>query len=328
MIVITGGAGFIGSVLAAELEARGLGPLMISDWLGTGEKWKNIAKRTLHEIVPPPQLAATLEAYAGQITGVFHMGAISETSWTDGDAIVENNVRLSIDLWNWCAKHSVPFIYASSAATYGGGEAGFKDDNDPAALAALRPLNLYGWSKQVVDRRFIDVARTGGPAPPRWAGFKFFNVFGPNEYHKGPMRSVVVQVFEGMLQGKPASLFKSSNPNYADGGQMRDFVWVHDVVDAMIWFYQHGRDGGIYNLGSGKARSFADLATAVFEAAGRKPEIRYIDMPESLKDRYQYFTEGDMGRLRAAGWPRNSTSLEQGVEEYVRHYLSKSDRYA
>lgn len=327
MIVITGGAGFIGSVLAAEIERRALGPVVIADWLGDQDKWKNISKRQIHDLVSPCNLIAALGAYGKDVKAIFHMGAISDTSCRHGDEIVENNLRMTFDLWNWCCINRVPFIYASSASTYGDGTQGFNDDCSSGALAALRPLNLYAWSKHVADRKFAALDAASGPTPPLWAGFKFFNVFGPNEYHKGEMRSVVYKTFERIRSGNSAILFKSDRRDVSDGGQMRDFVWVDDVVDAMIWFYQSSPRSGIYNLGSGHARSFADLAAAVFSSMGLPLAIEYVEMPEALKGGYQYFTRASMDRLRTAGWKTPSTSLEQGVETYVRYYLLANDRY-
>lgn len=327
MLIVTGGAGFIGSNLIAELEARRLGPVVVVDELGRGDKWRNLAKRALYDIAPPTRLSEVLGRYASRISGVFHLGAISETTWTDADAIVERNIRLSFDLWDWCTAHGVPLIYASSAATYGDGTAGFDDAQDSKALARLRPLNLYGWSKHVVDRKFLSVAAAGGATPPRWAGFKFFNVYGPNEYHKGPMRSMALQLFEQISRNEPARLFKSQCPNCADGEQLRDFVWIDDVTDAMIWMLQTGTQSGVFNLGSGKARSFADLARAVFGTLGKEPHLEFIDMPPHLHGRYQYYTEARLDRLRAAGWRRNTTSLEDGVRTYVRDCLQREDRY-
>ena len=327
MLIVTGGAGFIGSNLLAELEARGLGPLVVIDELGSGDKWRNLAKRALYDVAPPARLPEILARYAPRVSGIFHLGAISDTTWTDGNAIVEHNIRLSFDLWDWCASHRIPLIYASSAATYGDGAAGFDDAQSCEALARLRPLNLYGWSKHVVDRKFLAVASSGGPAPPHWAGFKFFNVYGPNEYHNWPMRSVALQLFEQINRGEPARLFKSGRPDCVDGGQLRDFVWVDDVTDAMIWMFQSGAQSGVFNVGSGKARSFAELARAVFEALGKESHLQFIDMPPHLQERYQYYTEARLDRLRVAGWRRNTTSLEHGVRAYVRGYLVQEDRY-
>lgn len=325
MIIVTGGAGFVGSNLVAELESRGLGPIIVSDRLRSSGKWKNIAKRQIFDIVPPEALASVLATYKGHVRAIFHLGAISDTTCTDGDAILANNVRLSFDLWDWCCENAVPFIYASSAATYGDGTHGFHDDDSPAGLAALRPLNLYGWSKHMVDRKFAAIAHAGGPTPPIWAGFKLFNVYGPNEYHKGHMSSVVPQLFRQIAQGQRARLFKSNHLDYEDGGQRRDFVWVGDVVDAMLWQLESGRESGIFNLGTGTARSFGDLARAVYAALDRPAEIEFVEMPPHLKDCYQYFTQADIGRLRSGGWTRDVTSLERGVRTYVENYLTADD---
>lgn len=327
MLIVTGGAGFIGSNLLAGLEAHDMGPLIVVDTLGTGDKWRNIAKRSLHDVIEPRALPRFLEVHSASIAGIFHIGAVSDTTCTDADAIVESNIRCSLDLWDWCAAHRVPLIYASSAATYGDGSKGFHDAQTNEELAQLRPMNLYGWSKHLVDRKVLSIATAGGRTPPVWAGFKFFNVYGPNEYHKGAMRSVVLQVFEQIGRGEPARLFRSAHAEYADGGQLRDFVWVDDVVNAMIWIFKDGHQSGIFNLGSGKARSFADVARAVFAALGKRPQIEFVDMPEELKGRYQYFTEARMNRLQAAGWRRDATLLEDGVRQYVCDYLATTDRY-
>ena len=245
------------------------------------------------------------------------MGAISATTERDGDRLVSQNVRLSLDLWNWCAERGVPFVYASSAATYGDGLEGFDDDGSPAGLARLKPMNGYGWSKHMVDRRIaMDVAE-GRPAPPVWAGLKFFNVYGPGEAFKGDMRSVALKLYETLSAGGQATLFKSHDPQYADGGQLRDFVYVADCAAVVLWILAQKRFSGLYNLGTGQARSFADLATAVFTAMGQAPDIRYVDMPEAIQGRYQYFTEARMDRLRAAGFTAPFHSVEDGVAAYV-----------
>jgi len=235
---------------------------------------------------------------------------------------------LSLSLWEWCAAAGVPFLYASSAATYGAGEAGFDDDGSPEALARLRPLNLYGWSKHVFDRRVADLLRRGRRRPPQWAGLKFFNVYGPNEYHKGGMISVVKRKFDEIAAGGPARLFRSRRPEIADGEQKRDFIWVGDCVSVVLWLIDTPSVSGLFNLGTGRARSYLDLARAVFAAVGREPEIAFIDMPENLAGQYQYFTEARMERLRKAGYALPFTSLEQGVETYVRRYLMAEDAYA
>ncbi len=327
MIVVTGGAGFIGSNLVAALEARGAGEIVICDRLGDGEKWRNIAKRELADFVAPEALLKYLDAHAGGIEAVFHMGAISATTEIDADLLIDNNFGVSHDLWRWCARHGSRLIYASSAATYGDGAQGFDDDPSPAGLARLRPLNAYGWSKHLFDRRVARIAEEAGPRPAQWAGLKFFNVYGPNEYHKGAMRSVAHQTYERIASGRPARLFRSHNPDYEDGGQLRDFVWVDDCVDVMLWLLDHPGTSGLFNLGTGKARSFADLATAAFRALDREPDIEFVDTPAELRDRYQYFTEAGMSRLRAAGYEAPFTSLEDGVATYLRDYLATGDPY-
>jgi len=325
MILVTGGAGFIGSNLVAALEARGAN-VVVSDFLGDGEKWRNLAKRRLHDFLPPAELAAWLAGRRG-IEAVFHLGAISATTATDGDAVMRHNFNLSLALWRWCAEARRPFIYASSAATYGDGTEGFDDDNDPDALARLRPLNLYGFSKHLFDRRAIHAAAGDPGAPPHWAGLKFFNVYGPNEYHKGSMKSVVAQLYPKVKAGEPARLFKSHHPDYEDGGQRRDFVHVDDCVAVMQWLLEHPEANGLFNVGSGTARTFRELAEATMRAIGREPAIEYIEMPESIRDRYQYHTCAELGRLRAAGFTRPMTRLEAGVTDYVSRYLDTSDPY-
>jgi ADP-L-glycero-D-manno-heptose 6-epimerase len=327
MIVVTGGAGFIGSNLLAGLAARGRHDLAVVDWLGQGEKWRNIAKRELAALVPPPELFAFLDAHAPEIEAIFHMGAISTTTETDSDLIAETNFTLSLRLWDWCSWRGARLIYASSAATYGDGTAGFDDDGSVAGLARLRPLNPYGWSKHVFDRRVARLVDTGQPQPPQWAGLKFFNVYGPNEYHKGAQQSVVAHIFPQANAGRPARLFRSHHADYADGGQSRDFVWVGDCVASMLWLYDHPEVSGLFNLGSGTARSFLDLANAVFRALGREPAIEYVDTPEELRPKYQYFTEARMERLRDAGYDRPFASLEDGIARYVGDYLTRPDPY-
>lgn len=327
MIVVTGGAGFIGSNLVASLEAAGVADVAVVDWLGSGDKWRNLAKRSLAAMVEPEDLMPFLERNAGAIEIIFHMGAISDTTATDADLIMRTNFTLPLELWEWCARNGTRFIYASSAATYGDGSAGFDDRQDIAALKRLRPMNAYGWSKHVFDLRVARLIETGAPRPPQWVGLKFFNVYGPNEHHKGGQRSVAVQIHEHAVANAPATLFKSHNPNYADGGQLRDFVWVGDVCDAMVWLKDHPEVNGLFNLGSGKARSFADLAKAVFRAMNREPQIRYIETPEAIRAKYQYFTEAKMERLRAAGYRKPMTELEDGVGQYVRDFLQAPDPY-
>lgn len=316
LYVVTGGAGFIGSNIAAALAARGE-RVVVVDRLGEGDKWTNLAPVVLHDIVRPEDFSDWLADYGEQVAAVVHMGAISATTERDGDRLVSENVRLSLNLWEWCAATQTPFVYASSAATYGDGLQGFDDDGSPEGLARLKPMNGYGWSKHMVDRRIaLDVAE-GRPVPPVWAGLKFFNVYGPGEAFKGDMRSVALKLYETLSAGGQATLFKSHNPRYADGGQLRDFVYVADCAAVVLWILAQTRFSGIYNLGTGQARSFRDLATAVFTAMGRAPEIRYVDMPEAIRDRYQYYTEARMDRLRAAGYTAPFYSVEDGAAAYV-----------
>jgi ADP-L-glycero-D-manno-heptose 6-epimerase len=327
MIVVTGGAGFIGSNLVAGLERAGEHEIAVIDWLGEEDKWRNIAKRELAAVVAPEDSFEFLGRHAGDIDTVFHMGAVTSTTETDADLIIQTNLALSLRLWEWCARHDARFIYASSAATYGDGAQGFDDDGAIEALAKLKPLNPYGWSKHAFDRRVARLVASNAPRPKQWAGLKFFNVYGPNEHHKGAMKSVAAQIFPAVEAGDPAILFRSHNPDYPDGGQKRDFVWVGDCVDVMLWLHDRPAVNGLFNMGTGHARSFADLAAAAFRALGKEPEIDYVDTPEEIRDRYQYFTEAKMERLRAARYAAPFTELEDGVARYVRDYLSQPDPY-
>ena len=327
LALVTGGAGFIGSVAAARLIADGW-DVAVCDWLGAADagKWKNLAKHPIADFVPPEDLFDWLEAHRGELGAVVHMGAISSTTEADADLIARTNIVLSRRIWDWCVEAGVRLIYASSAATYGDGEQGFSDDDDLASLSALRPLNAYGWSKASFDimaRRSADAGR----APPQWAGLKFFNVYGPNEYHKGGMRSVAHQLYPRAAAGHELSLFRSHREGYADGGQMRDFVYVKDCAEVIAWLAQAPQVGGVFNLGSGKASSFKALAEAVLAACESTGAIAYIDTPEAIRDRYQYFTEARVDRLRAAGYTAPFTPLEAGVTDYVRNYLATADPY-
>ncbi|HEY0833075.1 MAG TPA: ADP-glyceromanno-heptose 6-epimerase [Azospirillum sp.] len=327
MIVVTGGAGFIGSNLVAGLAGRGITDIAVADRFRDGDKWRNLAKRELKALVRPDDVLPFLDQHAAEVDVVFHMGAISATTERDVDKIVANNVALSMELWRWCAWRGARFIYASSAATYGDGTAGFDDDGSVEALAALRPLNPYGWSKHLFDRYVARAVLNGEPAPPQWAGLKFFNVYGPNERHKGDMMSVVAKLHPALAAGQPARLFKSHRAGCADGGQARDFIHVDDCVAVMLWLLDTPEVSGLFNVGTGKARSFKDLAEATFAALGMDPRIEYIDMPEQLRDKYQYFTQASTGRLRAAGFTHPFTELEEGVRRYVRDFLTQPDPY-
>jgi ADP-L-glycero-D-manno-heptose 6-epimerase len=325
MIVVTGGAGFIGSNLQAALVRRGHETVVV-DWLGSEGKWRNLAKHPPTRIIPPGEIDAFLESRP-PIETMFHLGAVSETTATDGDAVWQTNVELSRTIWHWCVDHDVRLVYASSAATYGDGTAGFDDDATPAALQRLRPLNLYGWTKHAFDLRVASAVANRRPHPPQWAGLKFFNVYGPNEYHKGRMVSVVKVKHDEVAAGGPARLFRSTEPGLADGDQRRDFIWVGDVVETLLWFLDTPGVSGLFNLGTGQARSYLDLANAVCDAAGRPRDIEFIDMPEALRGQYQSFTQASMNRLRAAGYPGQFTPLEEGVRRYVQDYLSQPDHY-
>ena len=325
IVVVTGGMGFIGSNIVANLVDSA--DVVVCDRPSQDDRWRNIAKHDITDLVMPEQLDDYLAAHRTTIDAVIHMGDISSTTERDVDRIVRTNFMLSRDLWRWCTDNERRFIYASSAATYGSGEAGFVDDDQPGALARLRPLNAYGWSKHLFDRWVARQLARGGPRPPQWAGLKFFNVYGPNEYHKGSMKSVVAQIFPRAAAGEAVPLFRSHNPEYADGGQLRDFVWVGDCVRVVEWLLRTPQTNGLYNVGTGTARSFADLATAVFAALGREPRIEYVDTPLEIRERYQYFTKADVSKLRRAGFSEPFTELEDGVTEYVRRYLATNDPY-
>lgn len=328
MIIVTGGAGFIGSNLVAGLEEAGHKDIVVCDVFGTDDKWRNLAKRELKDIVHPDRLFDYLETHKDTIDVIFHMGAISSTTEQDVDLIVETNVVLSRRLWKWCGKNQKRFIYASSAATYGDGNQGFKDFQKPEELSKLQPLNAYGWSKHVFDRRVSRILETNNePIPKQWAGLKFFNVYGPNEYHKDDQMSVICKLYPQVVAGATAKLFKSHHHKYEHGGQLRDFVYVKDCVDVMLFLISQPQTNGLFNVGTGEARSFKDLAEATFKAAGKEPKINYIDMPEQLREKYQYFTQADMNKLRQAGYNNDFTSLEDGVRDYVENYMACEDRY-
>jgi ADP-L-glycero-D-manno-heptose 6-epimerase len=326
MLVVTGGGGFIGSVLTARLNAAGYGDIVIVDRFGEGEKWRNIARRDFCEIVAIERLMEWLERFGDDVEAIFHLGAISSTWAVDADAVIAANLSSPIALWRWCARARKRLVYASSAATYGDGAAGFDDRGDVAALKRLRPLNLYGWSKHAFDLWAAREA-AAGRAPPFWTGLKFFNVFGPNEYHKAEMMSLVAQNYRKIAEGLPVRLYKSHRPDIADGAQCRDFVYVKDCAEVMLWLFEHGHDSGLYNLGSGQARSFRDLIEATAAACGRAPIIEYVETPPEIRPNYQYFTEARMGKLRAAGYTAPFTPLEEAVRDFVTRHLAQPDPY-
>lgn len=326
MILVTGGAGFIGSNIVAALNGRGL-PVAVCDFLGEEGKWRNLAKTELWDALHPTQLEAWLDRHAEALETIIHMGAISSTSAMDADLLVKVNFRLPWHLWRWCAQHGKRFLYASSAATYGAGEQGYDDDDSPEALSRLRPLNLYGWSKHLFDRRVARAVANREMVPAQWAGLKFFNVYGPNEYHKGDMQSVVVRNYATAARGDEVTLFKSCRADIADGEQKRDFVYVGDCVDVILWLLDHPGVNGIFNVGTGGGRSFADLIRSLFSATGRPTRIGYREMPEAMRNHYQYFTQARIERLRGAGFLQPFLSVEDGVRRYVECYLSQSDAY-
>jgi len=325
LIVVTGGAGFIGSNIALHLAKAGE-RVVVCDFFRSGDKWRNIAAARLHDIVRPNDLLEWLNRHGGEVGALVHMAAISSTTEKDVDEFVATNIRLTLDLWNWCASSSVRLIYASSAATYGDGTAGFSDEQSPAALARLHPLNAYGWSKHLVDRRVVDDVARGQAAPQQWVGLKFFNVYGPNETHKGVMQSLVSKIFPAVKAGETVSLFKSYRSDYPDGGQQRDFIYVKDCVAVVSWFLKHPETSGLFNVGTGTPRSFLDLVSVVCSVVGATPNIRFIDMPDELRPQYQYFTCADIAKLRRVGFDHSFYSLEGGVRDYLRQLSYDIDR--
>ena len=324
MLLVTGAAGFIGSNVVASLNEAGRSDIVVNDIPDAQGSWPNLAKRRIADVVLPADLFRWLEGR--KLDGVIHMGAISDTTADDADLIVETNFRLSRRLLDWCTETGTPFIYASSAATYGDGSAGFHDDWSPEALNGLTPLNLYGWSKHLFDLAVIERVTKKEKLPPQWCGLKFFNVFGPNEYHKGEMMSLVAKRFDDAKADRAVRLFKSHRPGIEDGDQRRDFIYVDDAVAVVRWALASSVSG-IFNVGTGEARSFRDLISALFRALGRDPNIEYVDMPETIRDQYQYFTQAKVDNIRRAGYNAGFTPLERAVEDYVNKYLNAADRY-
>src|SRR5216684_4539065 len=325
MLLVTGGAGFIGSNVVADLNEAGHTDVVVNDMLGSDGKWRNLGKRQLADLIPPSDLSDWLKGR--KLDAVIHLGAISSTTATDGDQVIECNFRLSLRLLDWCTSTRTPFSYASSAATYGNGDEGFVDDATLPALRRLRPMNLYGWSKHLFDLVVLDRAAKKQPLPPQWVGLKFFNVYGPNEYHKGEMMSVLCKVFDEAKAGVPVRLFKSHRPGIADGDQRRDFIYVEDVTAVVRWLIGTPSVNGLFNVGTGKAQSFREMIEAMFVALGRPPKIEYVDMPASIRDSYQYFTEASVENLRRAGYNAGFTPLATAVRRYVGEFLDRADRY-
>jgi len=309
----------------AALNDAGRSDVTVCDLLGHDGKWRNLAKRQLADVVPPAELKEWLTGR--KLDAIIHLGAISETTATDGDLVIETNFRLSMRLLDWCTTSATPFIYASSAATYGDGAQGFRDDPSLPALKTLRPMNLYGWSKHLFDMAVAERAARGEKLPPQWAGLKFFNVFGPNEYHKGTMMSVLARRFDDIRAGRVVQLFKSHRAGIADGDQRRDFIYVDDVVRVMMWFLATPKVSGLFNVGTGKARSFKDLIVSAYAALGTAPNIQYVDMPDQIRGSYQYFTQSEVDRLRGAGYNGGFTALEEAVALYVKGFLDHADRF-
>ena len=320
IILVTGAAGFIGSCLTSYLNKQGFHNLILADEFERSDKKDNLeGKKYMHK-VERDVLPEWLEENKPEVKFVFHLGARTDTTEFDYYVLERLNVEYSQDIWNYCVVHDVPLVYASSAATYGDGELGYSDGIPPQKL---HPLNPYGVSKNEFDKW----ATYQASKPPFWAGLKFFNVYGPNEYHKGRMASVIFHSFNQIRQNGFVKLFKSHRPDFEDGQQLRDFVYVKDVLKVCIWLMKNQPRSTIYNLGTGQARSFYDLAKATFAGLDKEPDIRFIDMPEDIRDKYQYFTEAEMFKLRAAGYKEEFYTLERGIDDYVLNYLITEKHY-
>lgn len=315
MIVVTGAAGFIGSALVGELLRQGWQDIVAVDDFSRPDKAPNLEGKTLSAKVDRKEFHDWLDANQQLVQFIFHLGARTDTTEFDTAIFDELNLHYSQEVWKRCVKYGIPLVYASSAATYGAGEHGYDDDHD--LIAKLKPLNPYGESKNDFDQWALAQAEK----PYFWAGLKFFNVYGPNEYHKGRMASVVLHAFRQIRDTGGMKLFRSHNPDYKDGEQLRDFVYVKDVCDVCLFLMEHRKHSGIYNLGSGKARTFLDLARAVFAALGKDERIEFIDTPADIRDKYQYYTEANMAKLKGIGYDKPFTSLEEGVGDYVTNYL-------
>lgn len=321
MIVITGAAGFIGSCLLSRFNKEGISDILIVDDFQKTDKQSNYEEKKFLRKMERSEFPVWFKEHAGEVSFVYHIGARTDTTEFNKAIFDELNVNYTKAIWEVCAENNIPLVYASSAATYGLGEYGY--DDDESLIPSLKPLNPYGDSKNDFDKWALQQKQQ----PPLWLGFKFFNVYGPNEFHKGRMASVIFHAFHQIQQNGFVKLFRSHNPLYQDGGQLRDFVYVKDVVEVLYFPYTHKIKNGIYNLGSGKARTFADLAKATFRALGKEPVIEFIDTPVDIRDKYQYFTEANMKKLIGQGYEKHFTSLEDGVDDYVKHYLLTKSYY-
>ena len=321
MIVVTGTAGFISSCLVAELNQLGHHDIMVVDDFSRENKVNNLDGKSIVAKVPRAEFFAWAKDFASEIKFVFHLGARTDTTEFDKSIFDELNVEYSQNMWKLCTMHSIPLVYASSGATYGIGENGYSDSHD--ILGQLKPLNPYGESKNEFDKWALKQEK----APPFWAGLKFFNVYGPNEYHKGRMASVIMHAFNQITASGAMKLFASHNPHYKDGEQLRDFVYVKDVVSVCTFLMQEKPVSGLYNLGTGTARTFLDLTKATFKAMGIEPQISFVPTPEDIRDKYQYFTEADIHKLKSAGYTKPFYSLEDGVTDYVKNYLMEHNYY-
>ena len=315
-IIVTGGAGFIGSCIVRSLNDRGIEDIIIVDNISSTEKWKNLCNKRYAEYIHKDVFLERLPEFSGRVSHVIHMGACSSTTELNFDYLYRNNPEYTKALWRFCTENGISFLYASSAATYGAGENGFDDEAD---IEKLRPLNGYGYSKQLFD------LWAGGRSamPPQHAGFKFFNVYGPNEYFKGTMASVILHGYRSLKKDGVIRLFKSYKEGYEDGGQLRDFVYVKDICKVILYMMDHPDISGLFNLGTGKARTFRALGESVFHALGLEPNIEYIEMPEQIRRKYQYYTQASMDKLKNAGYSETFYSLEEGAADYVRNYLEK-----
>ncbi len=326
-ILISGGAGFIGSHLAKKLSERPDHRIVIVDQFGTGDKWNNLVRVPIDEIIHPDDLFYWLEHFGESLECVFQLGGVSSSIESDVEVILDSNHNTPLLLWRWCAEHNVRYVYGSSYEVYGDGAHGFDDTSDEAYQRNLRPLNPNGWSKKLLDLHISTAQKRGEPMPPQCVGLRLFNIYGPNEYHKKDSRSVALKIYEEASTGAAVKLFKSNNPNYAHGEQIRDFVHIDDVVSVLEFFYDNPDKSGLFNIGSGKAHSFEELAKAIFAALGKAPNIKYVDMPTHVEHQYQYKTLASIARLREAGYSKEFKTLEQGIADYIGNYLTKPDKY-